>query len=92
MSEPGLVLAGAFLAILVLAFELVWLWRMGSRNNAKALPRLTILLIVGAGAGLITALILAMLGTEARWIGLALALAGLAHAGDLWRRLNRSDR
>ena len=92
MSEAGLVLAGAVIALAILALELVWLWRMATRNDPKALPRLTILLIVLAGAGLITALILAMIGAEPRWIGLALAIAGLAHAGDLLRRLNRSDR
>jgi hypothetical protein len=92
MSEPGLVFAGAILALLVLLAEWVWLWRMAQRGDAKALPRLTILLIVAAGAGLILALILAMLGAEARWSGLALAFAGLAHGWDLLRRLNRQDR
>lgn len=92
MSEAGLVLAGAVMALVILAIEAVWLWRMRHQDGAKALPRLTILLIVAAGAGLISALILAMIGAEARWIGLALALAGLAHAWDLLRRLNRQDR
>lgn len=92
MSEAGLVLAGAVMALMILAIEAAWLWRMRNRDDAKALPRVTILLIVSAGAGLITALILAMIGAEPRWIGLALAFAGLAHAWDLWRRLNRSDR
>ncbi len=92
MSEAGLVLAGAVMALVILAIEAVWLWRMRQQDGAKALPRLTILLIVAAGAGLISALILAMIGAEARWIGLALALAGLAHAWDLLRRLNRQDR
>lgn len=92
MTEPGLVFAGAVIALLILIAELVWLWRLARRDSPMALPRLTILLITGAGAGLILALLLAMLGAEARWSGLALAAAGLAHGWDLWRRLRRQDR
>jgi hypothetical protein len=92
MNEPGLVLAGAFLALAVLVAEAIGLWRLAARGAPNALPRLTILLITGAGAGLIAALILAMLGAEARWIGLCLALAGIAHGLDLLRRLRGSDR
>jgi hypothetical protein len=92
MNEPLLVLSGAVLALVILLAEGIWLWRLARREDPMALPVLTILLIVGAGAGLIMALILAMFGAEARWIGLSLAIAGLAHALDLWRRLKRADR
>ena len=92
MNEPGLVFAGAVIALLILLAELVWLWRMARNGSPQALPRLTIFLIVGAGAGLIGALILAMLGAPSRWSGLALAFAGIAHGWDLLRRLHRSDR
>jgi hypothetical protein len=92
MSETAIVLGGALLALLILALESVWLIRNRLRGSPGALPILTILLIGSAGGGLIGALILALLGGEARWIGLALGLSGLAHGWDLFRRLKRTDR
>jgi hypothetical protein len=88
----AVLLGGVVLALLVLALETLWLARLSRQGAGRGLPWLTILLITGAGFGLILALLLALLSAPALWIAFALACAGLAHGWDLLRRLSGTDR
>ncbi len=69
--------------IVIEAAVLLWLRRTGRIRLAA----LAILLIAGAGLGLLLALRGAVAGANPALIGGALAVAGLCHALDLARRL-----
>jgi hypothetical protein len=59
------------------------------RTTGKGLPPQAYLLNLTSGLWLMLALRAALQGAGTGWIAACLALAGLAHASDLWRRLRR---
>lgn len=67
--------AELILAIVALEFLLLW-WRF--RRGGGAPPSRWVSQLV-AGAALVTALRLAQGGAQAEWLGMALAVGGIAH-------------
>lgn len=64
---------------------LLWLWRA----RGQGVPPAPLLAFLGAGVALALALRAALTGAAWHWVGLFLALAGLAHLAWLvlsWRR------
>jgi len=78
----------ADLVLIVVAFEAAVLWGY-RRTTGRGLGSLAILRLLLPGAFLVLALRAALLDAGWVWIGLWLALGGLAHAVDLAYRLRR---
>lgn len=85
----SLVTTGVDLAIAVLVLEVVVLAVL-RRYRGLTLPLATILLIGGAGLGLLVALSAALAGGSPMLIAGGLCIGGVAHGLDLMRRM-RAD-
>ena len=88
MTVANIVLIGVDMALFILALEAIVLglyrWRTGA-----GLSYTSVALISLAGLGLLVALKAALLNANPAWLGLGLAIGGIAHGFDVVRRIRR---
>jgi hypothetical protein len=84
--DVALLAIGIDAALVILILEAALLVLL-ARQGRIALSGISIVLIAGAGLGLLLALRGAMTGAAPHWMALCLSLAGVCHMADVIRRI-----